>query len=121
MISEQFEPNSFCEICENKEIVSYTLKDPYPSWQHFVLDDNNNGECDLSDLSHTQTTDNSRPAPDELVINYAPHICWPADSNTPTSLSEVHTDKPLWYVTNLYNHSGHVYGYQTRIINYSHS
>lgn len=101
MVAEEFLPNSYCSGCDPKETISYTLKDPYPSWTHFVLDWNDNGYLDESDLSHTQTTDNSNPTPDELTVVDSPKICWPADSNTPRSLSEVHENEQLWYVTNL--------------------
>ncbi|MBO4658759.1 MAG: hypothetical protein J5637_03985 [Prevotella sp.] len=119
MVMENFVPNSYCEICEDKEIISYTLRDPYPSWQHFVLDWNNDGICEESDLPHVQTTDNSQP--EELEIQYAPALCWPSKKSHPTSLDDVLTYEPLWYAINPNNQSGHVYGYQTRIINYSHS
>ncbi len=120
MISEKFVPNSYCVICDPKTEVSYTLSDPYPSWQHFVLDYNDNGVLDESDLPHTQTTDNSNPAPDHLTVNDRPSICWPCDGK-PATMDNTHEDVPLWYVINLYNHSGHVYGYQSMVINDNHS
>ena len=120
MVMEKFVPNSYCVVCDPKTEEKYLLKNPYPAWQHFVLDWDDNGVCDPSDLHHTQTTDNSNPAPNQLVVNDRPHICWPADSNNP-SMSEVHTDEPLWYITNSGNQSGHVYGYKTMIIIYNHS
>ena len=122
MISEQFEPNSYCVICNPKEEVSYILTNPYRSCQFFVLDDNDNGVCDLSDLKHTQTTDNSQPS--TTVVNDRPYFCWPIigeHNHNPKDLSEVRTDVRLWYVVNPGTSSGHVYGYQTMTVIYNHS
>lgn len=121
MIAEKFVPNSYCVICEDKHVVEWQLSNPYPSWQHFVIDDNDNYQLDLSDLDHIQTTDHSRPHPDVLVVNAQPSVCWPSDVANPTSLSQVHENEMLWYVKNDHTSSGHVYGYQTMVEYYNHS
>lgn len=119
MIAEKFVPTSFCQICEDKHVEYYILSQPYAAYQHFVLDWNNNGYCDESDLDHIQTTDNSQP--ETIEIHYDPALCWPAKIQHPSSLSDVLVDEPLWYAYNPHNQSGHVYGYKTRTVVWSHS
>lgn len=120
MVAEKFVANSYCVVCENKYAESWTLSDYYEEYQKFVLDYNENGILDESDLQHTQTTDNNKPLPDPVTVTTEPRLCWPCDDNNP-SWDQVHQDQPLWYTTNPGNNSGHVYGYKNLTINYNHS
>lgn len=121
MIAEQFMPNSYCEICVPKEEVSYTLTDPYRNCQFFVTDDDNDGWLDDEELNSVITTDNSQP--ETTVVNTSPSLCWPVigEHNHHPTRDQVDTNCPLWYIMNPNTSSGHVYGYQTMIINYNHS
>ena len=123
MIVEKFEPNHYCIPCNPPhQVVSYTLTDPYPSWQHFIMDSDGDQECTLVDLEsgYRQTTDSGLHQ-QELTTHVAPEVCWPAKIANPTTLEEVMTDVPLWYGTDDHNQSGHVYAFETLKINYNQS
>lgn len=125
MVAEKFEPDYYCIPCNPPhEIVSYTLKDPYPNWTHFVVDSDGDQVCTEADLhsenAYLTTTDNSNHG-QPLTVHEAPSVCWPCIGSTPQTLDDVKTWIPLWYATNEGNHSGHVYCYETLVINYTQS